>query len=189
MSAINAPYGFMPVSHRSGKVLTHSARGGIASAYGSAIGIGDPVKLLTDGTYALAAAGDLISGVWAGWHSYDAGVWQRMGNWVAGTTWVNPPEVYIWPIEGTVFSAQGAGSVAQTAVGDACDHIAGTVNTRSGRGGSYLATASLAGAGNSAGWKILGLLREVGNAWGDDYTKLLVMCNEPNLGRTAGNAI
>ncbi len=190
MSAVATPYGFMPARHRfGGNIRPYALRGGIASGYSTAVYRGDPVKLVTAGTYQLAAAGDLISGIFAGWKPEDGGVYNAGRYWVASTTYTKVPEFFFWPIEDVLFSVQAAGSVAQTALGDAADHIAGTGNTRSGQSGSYLASASLAGVGASAGFKIVDLDLATDNAWGDTYTKVLVMVNEPNLGRTAGNAI
>lgn len=190
MSAVSAPYGFRPVKHiRGGVVRPFTRRGGIASAYGTSIFVGDPVKALTDGTFALAAAGDSMSAVFAGWHPEDAGVYNVGRYWPANTTWVKAPVFMFWPIEDVIFAAQGVGSIAQTALGDACDHVIGSGNARSGMSTSYLASGSLAGSGNSAQWKIYDLHDQTGNAWGDSYTQVHVLANEINLGRVPGNAI
>lgn len=191
MSAVSAPYGFRPVKHRFGGVIRpFSLRGGIASTYGTSIFVGDPVKMMTGGVYERAAAGDSMSAVFAGWGPpEDPGVYNKGQYWPASTAYSKAPLFYFWPIEDVIYSVQGVGSIAQTALGDACDHALGSGNTRSGASGAYLASGSLAGAGNSAQWKIWDLLDETGNAWGDTYTKVLVLANEINLGRVPGNAI
>lgn len=190
MSAVSAPYGFRPVKHRFGGVVrTFSLRGGIASSYGTAIFVGDPVKAVTGGTYEKAAAGDSMSAVFAGWHPEDSGVYNVGRYWPASTTYSKAGVFLFWPIEDVIFKAQGVGSIAQTALGDVCDHVVGSGNTRSGMSTSYLASGSLAGAGNSAQWKIFDLHDETGNAWGDSYTQVHVLANEINLGRVPGNAI
>lgn len=190
MSATFTPYGFEPVRHKfGGTIRVENLRGGIASGYATNVFRGDPIKLVTGGTFQLAAAGELISGIFKGWLPEDGGVYNQGRYWVASTTYTKAPLFQYWPVEDILFSVQAAGSVAQTAIGDAADHIAGTGNTRSGQSGSYFASASLAGAGASAGFKVFGLDPEVGNAWSDSYTKLLVFVNEPNLGRIPGNAI
>jgi len=190
VSAVNAPYGFMPVrTLGGGQIRSFGLRGGIASAYGTAIFRGDPVKLVTAGTYQLAAAGEAISAIFAGWAPEDGGVYNTGRYWVAGTTYTKAPMCYFWPIEDMLFSVQGAGTIAQTALGDAADHNAGTGNTRSGQSGAFLASGSLAGAGNSAGWKVIDIDPTTDNAWGDAYTRVLVLANEINLGRAPGNAI
>lgn len=191
MSVDFKPYGFMPVRRRLGgaKPTDLVRRGAIASGYNTSIGVGDPIKMLTDGTFALCAAGEAISAVFAGWSSEDADVWRSGPNWVAGTTWVNPPWVRYWDIETHLFKVVCDGAVARSAVGDCMDHVAGTINTKSGRSGAYLGVSSIAGAAASAQWKIEDLLLQQGNDWGDAYTEVVVFANEINLGRTPGNAI
>lgn len=191
MSAVNAPYGFHPVRNMAnGQIRPFALRGGIASAYNTAIFRGDPVKQVTAGTYQLAAAGDTnISAIFWGWGPEDGGVYNVGRYWVAGTTYTKAPLFWFMPIENMMFSVQGAGAIAQTALGDACDHVVGSGNTRSGLSTTYLASGSLAGAGNSAQWKIVDIDASTDNAWGDAYTKVLVIANEVNLARVAGNAI
>lgn len=190
MSAVFLPQGFYSPRRRGSFVQPYALRGGIASAYNTSIGIGDPIKFVTGGVIQLAAAGDaIIAGVFAGWLPEDPSVYEKT-YWAANTTYVKAPVVYWYPAdEETVFSVAAVGSVAQTAIGDAADHVAGTLNTRSGKSGAYLDTANLAGAAASAQWKIVGLRQEPGNDWGDTYTLVDVIANEPGLGFRAGNAI
>jgi hypothetical protein len=191
VSTINAPYGFQPVRHRyGGTVRTFALRGGIASTYAANVFRGSPVKQVTGGTYELSAATETtISAVFAGWLPEDGGVYNEGRYWKSGQTYSKAPIFLFWDIQDIIFSVQGAGSIAQTALGDACDHVQGTGNTRSGQSGAYLASGSLAGAGNSAQWKIVDIDPATDNAWGDTYTKVLVIANEINLGRVVGNAI
>lgn len=190
MSATFSPSGLVPDRHRlGGTVRPFALRGGIASGYASNIFRGDPVKLVTAGTYQLAAAGDAVSAVFAGWLNEDSGVYNAGRYWVSGTTYTKAPVCLFWPVEDVFFRIQGQGSIAQSAIGDVADHIAGTGNTRSGQSGAYLASGSLQGAGNSAQYKIIDLDLSPGNAWGDSYTRVVVLVNEPNLGRIPGNAI
>lgn len=191
MSVDFRPYGFQPVRRRLGgaKPTDIVRRGIIASGYGTSIGIGDPIKMLTDGTFALCAAGEGISAVFAGWSSEDGGVWHSGGNWVGGTTWTIPPWFRFWDIETNLFKVQCDGTLPLSSTGDCLDHVAGTINTRSGRSGAYLGLASIAGAAASAQWKVDDLFLQQGNAWGDTYTEVIVFANEINLGRTPGNAI
>ena len=60
-------------------VRPRALRGGIASAYNTSIGIGDPAKLVAAGSYQLAAAGDTnISAVFAGWSPEDLSVYEKL---------------------------------------------------------------------------------------------------------------
>jgi hypothetical protein len=190
LSLTQAPYGFRPVARRLGAPVVHFVRrAAIASGYAANVGVGDPVKMLTDGTFALAAAGDAVSAIFAGWQSDDAGVWQTGPNWITGQTWIQPPQFFFWDPDTTYFSVQADGPVPMTSVGDNYDHVAGTPNPRSGHSTAYLGTASLSGAAASAQYKVIDLFKLQNNAWGDAYTEVLVMVNERNLGRVAGNAI
>jgi hypothetical protein len=183
VSAVFTPQGLYAPRRFSGdQVRPFALRGGIASTYGTAIGIGDPVKLVTGGTYEKAAAGEAISAVFAGWLPEDSSVYEQT-YWKASTTYVRAPIFLFWPIEDTLFSIQAVGSVAQTAIGDAADYVAGTLNTNSGKSGAYL-SGTLAGAGASAQFKIAGLRLEQGNDWGDTYTIVEVMVNERVLAGT-----
>lgn len=189
MSATFAPFGFEGRrSETRGAPQIFALKGGIASGYATAIYRGDPIKHVTGGTFQLAAPGDTISGFFHGWLPEDANVFRQGDRWVAGTTWTKPPIVQWIPAKGHIFMAQVNGSVAQTAIGDVMDYVGGTGNTNNGKSGAYL-SATLAGAGNSAQFKVIGLVDEPGNAWGDAYTKILVEVNEPNLATVAGNAI
>lgn len=190
MTATSAPFGLRPIrALKGGTIRPRALRGGIASAYGTSIYRGDPIKLVTAGVFNLAAAGDLISGVFAGWLPEDPGNWQKGQYWPASTTYTKSPLIWYWPADEFEFAIQANGSVAQTAIGDAADHVAGTGNTNSGLSGAYLAYNGLVGAGNSAGFKVTGLLETPDNAWGDNYTTVRVIINELNLGLTPGNAI
>ncbi len=189
MSATLAPYGFHAVrSYFRGPPQIFSLRNGIASGYNTNIGRGDPIKRLTDGTFALAAAGDNISGFFNGWETEDGGVFRSGFYWKAGSTWTAGMRMLYTPAEGHIFKCQCNGSLAMTSIGDVADHVAGTVNANNGLSAAVL-SSTLAGAGNSAGFKIVDLVEMPGNAWGDAYTEVLVRVNELSLGEIAGNAV
>jgi hypothetical protein len=183
------PQGFYGPKNRDGGVVRQFVlRGGIASAYGTSIFVGDPVKAMTNGTYELAAAGDAASAVFAGWQPEDANVYGQT-YWKAGTTYVKPPECSFWPIgPGYIYTIQANGPLLQTAIFDSADWVVGAGNPNSGHSTTVLATA-LSGAGASAGFKILNLRDAPGNAWGDAFTEVEGIFNEQNLGMIPGNAI
>jgi hypothetical protein len=190
VSATLEPFGFRPIRSLfgSGEVVTVTYPGGIASGYAANIGIGDPITALTDGTFQLAAAGAVISAVFAGWLCQDESVYNLGGNWVSGQTWTKAPLVKVIPVQDVIFAVQVSGALTSAARFDAADHVAGTPNTRSGMATSYL-SSTLAGAAASAGWKIRGLHNIVGNDWTDAYPIVEVIANEPGLAFVPGNAI
>lgn len=190
MSASFKPYGLRPVRHRyGGEIRTQRLVGGIASTYAANICVGDPMKLVTGGTFQLAAATEAISAVFAGVLMEDAGVWQLSQYWASGRTWTKPPQVLYYPVRDMEFAIQSNAAVAQTAVGDAADWVAGTPNLKAGTSGGYFAGGSLAGVGNSAQLKVINLYERPGNTWGDAYTQIIVAVNELNLGHEVGVAI
>lgn len=92
MNGVNAPFGFTPV-----RKLDGSAWGSaqnqyyIASAYNAAIGFGDPVTMLADGTIGIGVAGSPCLGIFQGCKFYSTtpdssgNRWQFKPNWVANT--------------------------------------------------------------------------------------------------------
>jgi hypothetical protein len=183
------PQGFYGCKNRDGGVVRQIVRrGGIASAYGQNIFVGDPVKSMTNGTFELAAASDPASAVFMGWQPEDANVYAQT-YWKAGTTYVKPPEVFLLPIGvGYVYTIQCAGPLLQTACGDTANWVIGAGNVNSGHSTTTL-SATLSGAGVSDGFKILNLRDAPGNAWGDAFTEVEGIFNEYNLGMVPGNAI
>ena len=70
------------------------------------------------------------------------------------------------------YKIQANGSLAQTSVGDEADFV----NPGSGSGvwSTAQISTTLAGAGNQAQLRILGLATDVTTAWGDNYTDVVV---------------
>lgn len=189
MPASFLPFGFVPVAHLNGGMnWIDCLTDGIASTYGADLFRGDPVKLMTGGVIERAAAGDAISGVFAGCEFIDqTGRFTQLNYWPSGQV-ATKIKVLCWFDDRLILEAQADATAAKTARGDATDHQLGTGNVKSGMSGASL-DISLAGNGNSAQWKIVDIAPRVGNDWGDAYPILRVMRNENNLGRMPGNAI
>ena len=186
MSATLKPYGLRPVrSRHGGEIRSQSRRGGIASAYNTAIYTGAPLKLVATGHFELAAATEAISAVFAGVLFDDGGVWQQSNYWRANTTYTKAPQVLYYDVRQYEFAIQADGAVAQASLGQAGDWIAGTANTKSGVSGGLL-DATVEAAGASTQLKVIDLLPIPGNAWGDTYTQVIVAVNELNLGHEPG---
>src|SRR3990172_2501726 len=71
MANVNSPFGLYPLRHRSGGVVRANGYP-IASGQAGAIYSGDPVKRLDTGKIAVAAAGDILIGVFQGVYWIDA---------------------------------------------------------------------------------------------------------------------
>lgn len=180
MTTTSAPFGFMPIRHAHGGATfnVETLNDGIATGYATSIGAGCPVKLVTGGTLERAAATDaLIYGIFAGCFYVDSSGRERTSAYWPASTTATVIRAMWWRDPFLEYKVQSAGSVAQTAIGDEADHVQGTVSTLSGRSADQLST-TLAGAGASAQFRVVGLLDEQGNAWGDTYTIVRVVINE-----------
>lgn len=170
MSATNAPFGLRAVFHPSGTIRTETFFPTAINA--SACYKGDPVKL-TGGTdvVSIATGSNAIIGVFDGCKYIDStGKPTYSPYWPASLSGVTGIEWYVITDPLTVFEAQGAGSVAATAIGDSCDLTIAAGNANTGVSGSYLTSGTLSGAATVKQWRIMGLGQQVDNAWGDSYT-------------------
>lgn len=180
MTATSAPFGFRPIRHAHGgtNLDVETLQDGIASAYGTNIFTGCPVKLVTGGTLERCGATDaLVYGIFAGCFYVDSSGRERTSAyWPASTVATNVRAMW-WRDPFLEYQVQSMGSVAQTAVGDEADHVQGTGNTLSGQSTDQIST-TLAGAGSSAQFRFVGLVDLPDNAWGDSYTIVRVVINE-----------
>lgn len=190
MSATNAPFGFTPVYHPSGQIVANVYQPSVANGPTSAIYKGDPVKLTgADTVCILAGDADAIIGVFAGCEYNDAtGKPTVSSYWPGTTTGATNIKFYVYDDPFIVYEAQGAGSIANTAIGDSCDSTAATGNTNTGVSGIYLKSGTLSGAATVKQWRILGLGQQTNNAWGDSYTIVRVKIGQSQL-ITEPNAI
>lgn len=171
MSATSAPFGFRPAYHPSG--LDRASKFTIASAYGSVIYKGMPVILNTNGTVVQGAAASDLLGVFAGVEFVDPTGRPVLSNyWPAGQAVLSgtAPVAWVYADEKIVYEVQADGSIPQTAIGDQADVsnvTAGSVQT--GLSAATL-SATLAGAGVQAQFRIVGFGQQVDNAPGDAFT-------------------
>ena len=168
MSSTNAPFGLRPAFHPSGLDRAQALAGGIASAYGSDILKGQPVKYVTGGTIQPAAAGDAFVGAFAGVEWTDTTGRRRVSNyWPASTAYQTGSCVaYFYNDPNIVYEVQADGSLAQTSLGDEADLSNTTAgSTTTGLSQCTLST-TLAGAGNTAQMRIVDLAPypEIGRA-------------------------
>jgi len=178
MSATLAPSGFVPVYHPSGQIRARPYT--FASGYNTALGKGDLVKAVSDGTIAVGTATADSLGVLAGVEYIDStGVPTKSPNWVANTV-ATSVVAWVYDDQQTVYTAQAAGSLAATAVFDQIDMVAGTVNATTGLSAQTLAAAVETG-GQQGQLRILQLDPAIDNAWGDAYTRVYVQISQHNF--------
>lgn len=171
MSAILAPFGLRPVFHPSGDIRTRDSYK-IASAYGTGLYSGTPVKLTTDGTLIATATGaDSIVGIFAGCQFISGNRPFILPYWPAGQTYDANTEMTAWiqPMDGLAeYEAQLSGTAASTIIGEA-------INLDAAAGGSVYTgqsnqTLNPTTTGATPGTFIVtGLAPYPDNAWGDAY--------------------
>lgn len=169
MSAASAPFGFRPAYNPTG--LDRAKKYAITAAYGTAIYKGQPVILNTNGTITVGtAAADLI-GMFAGCEYVDATGKPTVSNfWPAGQTVLagTVPLAWVYDDPEQVYEVQADGSVAQTAIGDQAD-VSNVGNNSGGQSTSTL-SATPAGAGVQAQFRIVGFNQNLDNLPGDAFT-------------------
>lgn len=178
MANVNGPMGLVPSRVLGGGCVTMNPYS-IASEYATAIYAGDPVEMTGTGKQiALAAAGTVNAiGVFAGVRYIDSqGRPQFSKFWPAGTV-ATEIEALVYDDPNIIFRAQ-ADTLAEADVGALADWVAGSGNPTTGRSGAEVEGSLVAAVGKSL--RVIGLLPEVGNAYGA-YAKVEVMFAEHAL--------
>jgi hypothetical protein len=175
MSATLAPFGFRPSYNPIG--LERAKKYTIAGGFATAIFKGQPVILNTNGTITNGAAAADLLGVFAGVEYVDATGKPTVSNfWPAAQAVFagSVPTAWVYDDPNEVYEVQADGSIAQTAIGDQADYS--NVNAGSISTGLSAATlsATLAGAGVQAQWRIVGFGQGVDNTPGDAFTVVQV---------------
>lgn len=156
MALTATPFGFALRKHPTGQSRANTYK--IASAYGTAIGYGDPVLLNTDGTLNIATAGNSLIGIFAGVQYTDAtGKPTFAKNWVAGTTGTDIT-AYVYDDPENIFEVQVAASgsgYVQTAIGAQANLVTAAPTSATGQSTSYL-NATLIAAASQGNFRIVG---------------------------------
>jgi hypothetical protein len=170
MASVAAPYGLLPVKHATGGQIRIDEYT-ITSEYAASIFQGSPVKIHTDGTVRIAAAGDRMVGCFVGCEYTSAGRRVISNTWPANTVATDivarittDPEI--------VYQMQCAGAVDVADIGGMADHsgTSGSAVT----GVSSTALAASPSATTEASFQIIGIAPLPGNAAGDAKTDVYV---------------
>lgn len=147
----------------------------IASEYAANIFVGDFVKLASDGTIQVAAAGDRLLGVFQGCFYTDAtGRPQFSKSWTSGTV-ATDARASVSDDEREIYVVQTSGTLSgQTVVGTLADIVAGTGNSTTGISGHTISGTTGTG---TAQLRIKALWRSPDNAWGQ-YARVEVQIFE-----------
>ena len=160
MALSNAPFGFRPCRHLSGGDANGTRQYPIATGYATALFPGDPVKALTDGSIALAAAGDRILGIFIGVQYVDSNGSQQFGHWPASTT-ATEIKANVVSDPNVTFEVQSGGTPAVADTFLLADHVTGTGSAYTLNSAAYLSGTM---ATSNAGFRILRIVDKPGNS-------------------------
>lgn len=176
MVAVNNPFGCQPAYSNNGNIAARNYS--IASGYAANILKYSPVKLATDGTIQVAAAGDVdIIGIFAGVTWIDAqGVPHSSDMWTSGTVTTattSPFYAWVWDDPTMVFNIQADATLASSVGGqvDFSNTTAGSTTT--GLSACTASASSLTTSGQNQ-LRIVAIGPQIGNTWGDTFTIIQV---------------
>jgi len=181
MATSSAPNGFMPVQHRSGGTLRPQFyKDAITSGATGDLFRGMPVYFDANGKVTQCTATTIVGGIFAGVEYTDPSTGQRRLHkyWAASETATGGIDAWIWSDPNLVFEVQATGSLAQSSVNAQANVASATAgDTRTGLS-SCMLSITLATDGASDQFQIVDRSLKEDNAWGDSFTRVLVVINE-----------
>ena len=176
MSTVASPSGLKPAWHPSGVI--RQQQGELASGLATDIFQFSPLTQLTTGFLSPAAPGTAIIGAFMGVEFTGTDGRRRVGNrWEANTV-ATEIVVYYTADPYLVYEIQADASLTIAAIGDQFDWTALTGNTTTGLSSVALDVSSVAGAGNPAGMRVIGLNPGTDNVFGDAFPLVQVQISE-----------
>ena len=175
----STPFGFRPFRHLMGGTPNRFMEYPIATGYGTAIGTGDPVALISDGTITQCAANTRVLGVFMGVDYLNAdGEAIFSAYWPASTT-ATDIKAHVIVDNAVTYEVQSNKSSApvQDDVGLLADHVTAVPSTLHGGSGAVLSSTQATG---DAQWRILSLIKKPTNT-GAQYDTVEVSVWESEL--------
>jgi hypothetical protein len=167
MSSTNAPFGMRAAYSPSGIIREMAST--IATGYNTDIYTGQPVKIGTNGTIEVAAAGERLVGLFAGCQYLPTGAQRPVisPSWPAnaGATEII---AYYTMDPYLVYEIQADGSVSQAEVGQQADFT--NVANSNGLGYSTCTMDAATSASTAAQLRVVGIANSINNSAGDAYT-------------------
>lgn len=180
MSSISAPFGLRPAYKEGGTPVSTSILGTILSTYNANIFLYSPVKIGTDGTLQLAAAGEAFVGAFMGVEYKDPATQRQVlsNRWLAGTV-AEEVQAYYSRDPYITYQIQADGPVAVTNIGNQADTTVATAgNAVTGLSEVMLATAGLVDSGEFKQLRVVGIPPGPDNAPGDAFTIVEVQISD-----------
>lgn len=176
------PQGVYPVYHPSGDVRQAQQKDGVASAYGTALYSGTPIKYTTDGTFiAVGTGADVVQGIFMGCQFTTADGRRIVSPyWPAGQTYVAGSCIVFWqPIDqNAIYEGETNATVAATIIGEAIN-LANTSQGSASTGQSTQALNATTTGATPGTFTVVGLAEYPNNAWGDPFVRLRVKVGTP----------
>lgn len=180
MANTNGPFGLRPVRKLGGGVITQNAYS-IATAYATAIYVGDVVEMSGTGRDVTKAAADNDDniGVFRGCSYVDAnGSWTFAHYWPGVSDGKKDIVAYVIDDPDVIFECQADAALAAN-IGNICDWNVGTGNANTGISGLYAVVSGLTGTSGDP-LRVMRLVDRPGNEYGA-YAKIEVMFAEHAL--------
>ncbi len=176
MSTLASPFGLRPAFKEGGQVDSCTLQSTILSTYASAIFLYDPIKLGTNGTLELAAAGDAFLGSFMGveYTNITTGKREYSNQWPAAQA-ANDIVAWFTKEPYLTYEVQANATLAIAVTGAQYDLTTPSGNTTTGLSATALDVASTAA---SAMVRITGLNPGPDNAWGDAFPIVQVQVSD-----------
>lgn len=170
MSATAAPTGLVPVYHPSGTIRIENQVDGVASAYGTALYTGTPVKRTTDGTLVAVGTGaDVCIGVFQGCQFTSSGKRFVLPYFPASQTYDAGSMIAYFTMDPhIIYEGQASATMAATTIGEGIN-LANTSQGSTYTGFSTQALNATTTGTTAATFQVLNLAPYPNNAWGDAY--------------------
>ena len=195
MSATSAPFGLRPAYFPTGLERAQALANGITSGYGTSILKGQAVQYSPNAGVILpvldtSTNSGLVSGAFAGVEWTDTTGRRRVSNyWPASTAVIAGSVVaYFYNDQQIVYEIQTDATMAQTAIGNEANLSNFTAGSTTTGLSQMTLSASLAGSGSAAQFRIVDLAPYPDNNWGDPYVIVRVQVSKPQFVSTV-NAI
>ncbi len=195
MSATSAPFGLRPAYFPTGLERAQALANGITSGYGTAILKGQAVQYSPNAGVILPVLdtttnSGLVSGAFAGVEWTDTTGRRRVSNyWPASTSYIAGSCIaYFYNDQQIVYEIQTDGTMAQTAIGNEANLSNFTAGSTTTGLSQMTLSASLAGSGSAAQFRIVDIAPYPDNNWGDAYVIVRVQVSKPQFISTV-NAI
>lgn len=175
MPSTASPFGLRPAYHPSGVIRQEA--GTILTGYATNILQFAPVRIATDGTLEIAAAGTRAIGCFLGVEYDDTASGRRVltNHWTASTAATNIVAYYTRD-PAIIYEIQSDATMAVATMGSQYDWNTATAgNTTTGLSEVTLDVG--AGAAN-AGLRVVGVGQEPNNAWDDSFVNVFVEISE-----------